>query len=142
LMVPLAHNETTTCWPSGWRFVFTFVADSDVGTSPSVTSTHAGIFMPCTAPTTQMTAVNHNAPGEPNNWRNRAARPPKTAPAARPNTVNRAFVLDNVISGGSTLGVTAALSTVNDLDSTIFPSAAGYSSHVLNCTAISTHINA
>ena len=39
--------------------------------------------------------------------------------------VSRAFVFDSVISGGSTLGVTAALSTVNDFESTIIPSAAG-----------------
>jgi hypothetical protein len=39
--------------------------------------------------------------------------------------VSREFVVTRVIVSGSTRGVTAALSTTNDLLSTIAPSAAG-----------------
>jgi hypothetical protein len=137
--VALPDSATTTCLPIGWRRVLG-LADSDAGTSPSVTSTHAGIRIACTAPTPQMSAVNHSAPGESNICRISAATPPKAAPATRPNTVSRALVLARVISGGTTLGVTAAFSTVKDLDSTIFPSAAGYSSQVSKLAAMTTHI--
>ena len=85
----------------------------------------AGMRMACTAPTTQTTAVNHSAPAESNSCRNSVATAPNAAPPTSPNVVSRALVLASVMSGGTTLGVTAALSTVNDLDSTIFASAAG-----------------
>ncbi len=72
-----------------------------------------------------MSAVNHKAPAEPNAQFSPLATAPNTPPAARPNTASLALVFDSVISGGSTRGVTAALSTMNDFDSTILPSAAG-----------------
>ena len=56
--------------------------------------------------------------------------------------VSRALVLASVISGGTTLGVTAAFKTVKDLDSTIFPSAAGYSSQVSKLSAMTRHMSA
>ncbi len=88
-------------------------------------STQAGIRIDCTAAATQISAVNHNAPADPEIASTPLASAPNTPAATRPNVVSRAFVLESVISDGSTRGVTAALSTVNDFDSTIIPSAAG-----------------
>src|SRR3979490_2186963 len=96
----------------------------------------------CTAAATQMTAVTHNAPAAPKMPLTPPAIAPKAPAATKPKTVSRALVFDRVMSGGTTLGVTAALSTVNDLDSTIMPSAAGYSPQSLKCGAISTAIGA
>ena len=70
-------------------------------------------------------AVKTSAPGEPNAQARPAAMAPATPPAISPNTVSREFVLTRVISSGSTRGVSAALSTPNDLDSTSMPSAHG-----------------
>ena len=50
---------------------------------------------------------------------------PDTPPATRPKVVSRELVVTRVIACGSTRGVTAALSTANDLLSTIAPSATG-----------------
>src|SRR5690606_34720105 len=112
-MEPLPHSATTTYRAIGARPAFLgSLAVSDAGTSPSVTSTHDGMRMACTAPTAQMSAVNHRAPEEPNAQFNPLAIAPNTPPAARPNTASLALVFDRVISGGSTLGVTAALSTM------------------------------
>ena len=69
--------------------------------------------------------MKNNAPGEPHTAAIPAATPPNSAPDARPNVVSREFVVTSVIVSGSTRGVTAALSTTNDLLSTIAPSAAG-----------------
>ena len=90
-----------------------------------MTSTHAGIRRHSTTPATPSSAVKNSAPGEPHTAATPAATPPNTAPAARPNVVSREFVVTSVIASGSTRGVTAALSTTNDLLSTIAPSAAG-----------------
>ena len=141
-MEPLAHNETTIWRPIGWRFFFCGCAPSEAGISPSVTSTQDGMRIACTAPTTQMAAVNHNAPDESKTPLIPAAIAPKTPPATSPNTVSLAFVLDSVISGGSTRGVTEDFSTMNDLDSTILPSAAGYRPQSSKCSAMNTHISA
>src|SRR5688572_8461950 len=134
-MEPLPHNATTTCRDTG---CLAGLGVSVAGTSPSVTSTHDGIRMHSTAFTRHSTAVNHNAPGEPNRFAKPAANAPNTPPAARPKIVMRALVLDSVISGGSTRGVIADLSTVNDLDRTMLPSAAGYSSQLSKFSAITT----
>ena len=142
-MVPLPHKATTTSWPSGCRRFFGFgCAFSDVGTSPSVTSTHAGMRIDCTAAAMQISAVNQSAPCAEVSEFTPLASAPNTPPAARPNTVSRALVLDSVMSGGTTRGVTADLSTVNDLDSTIRPSAAGYRPQSSKCSAMITAISA
>ena len=103
-IVPLPDSATTTFLPMGCRLGFSGCADSDAGISPSVTSTQAGIRMACTAPTTQMSAVNHSAPDEPKICSTSAATAPNAAPPTRPNVVSRALVLASVMSGGTTLG--------------------------------------
>lgn len=133
---PLPHKETTTSRLSGWRFCLVGRAFSDVGTSPSVASTQDGMRIDCPAAATQINAVNHNAPAEPNTELTPLAMPPNTPAAASPNTVSRAFVFDSVTAGGTTRGVTADFSTVNDFDSTIMPSAAGYRPQSLKCSAM------
>ena len=74
--------------------------------------------------------TTNNAPGSPNSVENTysmpAATPPPTiVPPMRPNIVSREFIRTRSIVGGITRGVTALRSTVNDLDSTIMPSAHG-----------------
>ena len=70
-------------------------------------------------------AVKISAPVEPNAQDRPAAIAPATPPASSPNTVSRELLLTRLRSGGSTRGVMAALSTLNDLDSTSMPSAQG-----------------
>ena len=50
-------------------------------------------------------------------------------PPSSPNVVSREFTRTRSIVGGNTRGVTALRSTEKDLDSTIIPSAHGYSTH-------------
>ncbi|GAA0511611.1 hypothetical protein GCM10009545_12030 [Saccharopolyspora thermophila] len=57
-------------------------------------------------------------------------------PAAIPNAVSRELALVRVICAGRTRGVIAALSTPKDFDSTMQPSAAGYSIQLSKCNAI------
>jgi hypothetical protein len=76
-------------------------------------------------PARQITAVSQAAPGEPKSHATPAPMPPATPEATSPKTVSREFVVTSDMPGGSTRGVTAALSTPNDLDSTMIPSAAG-----------------
>ena len=109
-------SSTRLLPPSGRRWT---------GTSPSVDSTQLGIRMHSTAPTKPSSAVNTNAPGEPNIQVSAAAMAPATPPAISPNTVNREFVATRVIASGSTRGVSDALSTPNDLENTSDPSAHG-----------------
>jgi hypothetical protein len=90
-----------------------------------VDSTQRGIRRHTTVPATPSSAVKISAPGESHNAATPAATAPATPPAISPNAVSREFVVTSVIALGSTRGVTAALSTANDLLSTIAPSAAG-----------------
>src|SRR5664279_3669913 len=91
------------------------------GISPAVDSTQAGMRRQSQPPAMLSRAVKINAPVEPNAQDSPAATPP----AIRPNTVSRELVLTRVMSGGSTRGVIAAFSTLNDFDSTSMPSAQG-----------------
>src|SRR5690606_36912693 len=144
-IVPLPHSATSTptvigCLPAGLRRMA--CEFSVAGTSPSVTSTQDGMRIACTVPATQIAAATQAAPGEPAIQLNSDAMAPPTAPAPSPNTVNRALVFDRVISGGTTRGVTADLSTMYDFDSTILPSAAGYSAQLSKFSAMTMHITA
>ena len=123
-IAPLPHSATTTLRLIGMRLPRR-VARSAAGTSPAVDSTHFGIRRHSTVPATASSAVYISAPSEPHSHATPAAIPPKTPPAARPNVVRRELVVTSVIAEGSTRGVTAALSTTNDFDSTSMPSAAG-----------------
>ena len=100
-----------------------------VGTSPAVTSTHFGMRIDSTAPTTVTATMTYSAPGSrnrPNRYSTPAAiAPPTMVPPSRPNIVRREFTRTRSMVGGSTRGVTALRSTLNDLDSTIIPSAQG-----------------
>ena len=101
------------------------------GTSPAVTSTHFGIRIDSAAPTSVTATMTYNAPGRwntPNKYSAPAAMaPPTIVPPSSPKVVSREFTRTRSIVGGSTRGVTALRSTLNDLDSTIIPSAHGYS---------------
>jgi hypothetical protein len=62
----------------------------------------------------------------PNRYSAPAAIPPPTiVPKSRPKVVNRELTRTRSMVGGSTRGVTALRSTLNDFDSTIMPSAHG-----------------
>ena len=100
-----------------------------VGTSPSVTSTHFGMRIASTAPPTVTATTTYSAPGS-WNMLNRystpaAIAPPSMVPPRRPNTVSRELTRTRSIVGGSTRGVMALRSTLNDFDNTIIPSAHG-----------------
>ena len=103
------------------------------GTSPAVTSTHLGIRIDSAAPATVTATMTYKAPGmwnSPNRYSAPAATaPPTIVPPSSPNVVSREFTRTRSIVGGSTRGVTALRRTLNDLDSTIIPSAHGYSTH-------------
>ena len=68
-IVPFAQRAVTTSRPIGARRGSGSrpgIGSSVVGTSPSVTSTHAGIRRQSHTAARQITAVSHAAPGEPN----------------------------------------------------------------------------
>ena len=100
-----------------------------VGTSPAVTSTHFGIRIDSTAPASVTATTTYSAPGMANRLNRYSApaamAPPTIVPPSRPNTVSRELTRTRSMVGGSTRGVTALRSTLNDLDSTIIPSAHG-----------------
>ena len=103
------------------------------GTSPAVTSTHFGIRIDSAAPASVTATMTYNAPGRWNSSNEYSApaaiAPPTIVPPSSPKIVSREFTRTRSIVGGSTRGVTALRSTLNDLDSTIIPSAHGYSTH-------------
>jgi hypothetical protein len=107
------------------RAVPRLVLRSAAGTSPAVDSTQRGMRRHSAVPPTASAAVKNSAPGDPHSVATPAAVAPNTPPATSPNVVSRAFVVTSVMVGGNTRGVTAALSTTNDLDSTSIPRAAG-----------------
>ncbi len=121
-IVPFAHSVVVT--ESG-NARLAFGPTPSTGISPAVDSTQAGIRRHSRPPTTLSRPVKINAPVEPKAQERPAASAPATPPAISPNTVSREFVFTSVMSGGSTRGVIAALSTLNDLDSTSIPSAQG-----------------
>ena len=59
-----------------------------------------------------------------------AIAPAPIVPPSRPNTVSRELVRTRSMSGGSTRGVTALLSTENDLLITSMTSAIGYNAQL------------
>ena len=82
------------------------------------------------APASVTKTTTNSAPGSPialpRMYSTAAAMPPPTiVPPIRPNIVNRELTRTRSIVGGMTRGVTALRSTLNDLDSTIMPSAQG-----------------
>ncbi len=103
------------------------------GTSPAVTSTHFGIRIDSAAPAIVTATRTYNAPGRWNRSNAHSApaaiAPPTIVPPSNPKVVSLEFTRTRSIVGGSTRGVTALRSTLNDLDSTIIPSAQGYSTH-------------
>ena len=94
-----------------------------------MTSTHFGIRIDSTAPASVTATTTYSAPGrciKLNRYSVPAAKaPPSSVPPSRPNTVSRELTRTRSMVGGSTRGVTALRSTLNDLDSTIIPSAHG-----------------
>src|SRR4029079_19379251 len=97
------------------------------GISPAVDSTQAGMRRHSQPPAMLSSAVKNSAPVDPKAQDSPAATAPATPPASRPNTVSLELLLTRLRSGGSTRGVMAAFSTLNDFDSTSIPSAQGYS---------------
>ncbi len=81
------------------------------------------------APATVTATTTYRAPGmcsRLNRYSAPAAMaPPTMVPPSRPNIVSREFTRTRSIDGGRTRGVTALRKTLNDLDSTIIPSAHG-----------------
>src|ERR1035437_4841178 len=135
-VVPVPHRLASTDRPSGCFLALplrgraaarssAWVNTNVVGTSPSVTSTQAGIRMHSHAPATITAALKNSAPPDPVTTAIPEANPPTTVVPTRPNTVIRELLLTRLTLGGSTLGITDDLSTPNDLLSTRIPSAAG-----------------
>ena len=94
-----------------------------------MTSTHLGMRIDSAAPANVSATMTYSAPGMPkrlNRYSAPAATPPPTmVPPSSPNTVSRELTRTRSMVGGSTRGVTALRNTLNDLDSTIIPSAHG-----------------
>src|SRR6476659_8436511 len=114
-MLPLAHSVVVT--DSG-KACLALGPTPSTGISPAVDSTHAGMRRHSKPPPMDSSAVKISAPVDPNAQDRPAAIAPAAPPASRPNTVCLELLFTRLRSGGSTRGVMAAFSTLNDLDST------------------------